>query len=743
MFGTAIESTDEIRDGSESEEMVRFTFLRRGLAAAAVGTLAIGSAALIGIGPAAAAGVSGFAITPTPAATVLQGQSSQPAASVTFVLPNTFAAAQNVVLTVAPHGLTANDCTANNSVAFSALPKVTAVGNSGNGAGDTPPTITPTLSQNGTDTGCTAGVNDVLTLTLPAANVGFPTDTFTVTVSGIAYNVGSAAITGPVALGFTSTVPATTNGPAAPNANVLTKASAGATANNPAIQVTQGATGAISNIVVTETTAGSVSGTICITGTSTVPFTFSAAGSASASTGTGSGTISAASAIVASNQIQIGIAASTSAATTYTLTGVSVAAGTTTGPATVIVTTGGASCAADTASIATTLVVFDDAPTLNNPIAGNDTDATAIAELQTAYPTCPSSHKVILATDQNFPDALAASYLAGSLGTGVLLTPTANLSTETQKALQVEGITSVTVVGGPLAVSQNTINQVNATPAFNCGGTTATGSNMSVTSVIAGQTQYDTAEQIAATPGVSNVAKIDLAGAYTNAYNDTTGAESSSPSATGAIRTAIVASGANFPDATAASVIAYRNQYPLLLTDPNTLSSQATTGLQALGIQQVLVLGGPLAVSDADVTGIQALGISVIRIAGQDPTDTAQELASFELNNSGSFSGLGWGATAQWGRMILVARGDFYADALAGGVLGHLAGTPILLTENPSTVGQYLTAFLNAGGNTAGIDGLNSVPGYSGNIQTIQPLGGPLALHFNALAAMVTAVAVG
>ncbi len=143
-------------------------------------------------------------------------------------------------------------------------------------------------------------------------------------------------------------------------------------------------------------------------------------------------------------------------------------------------------------------------------------------------------------------------------------------------------------------------------------------------------------------------------------------------------------------------MLAYANQFPVVLTDPNSLSTQAVTTLQALGIKQAIVLGGPLAVSTGDVTSIQGLGISVIRVAGQDATDTAQELATLELQSTTLHAGLGW--STGWGNKILVARGDFYSDALAGCALAAIAPTPLLLTENPGTVGQYLGAFLNQGG---------------------------------------------
>ncbi|MHB1717796.1 MAG: hypothetical protein ACYCV5_10785 [Acidimicrobiales bacterium] len=45
--------------------------------------------------------------------------------------------------------------------------------------------------------------------------------------------------------------------------------------------------------------------------------------------------------------------------------------------------------------------------------------------------------------------------------------------------------------------------------------------------------------------------------------------------------------------------------------------------------------------------------------------------------------------------------------------------TPIMLTENPTTVGQYLTSFLNTAGTTG--HSSNTVYGY-------QVIGGPLAI---------------
>ncbi len=113
------------------------------------------------------------------------------------------------------------------------------------------------------------------------------------------------------------------------------------------------------------------------------------------------------------------------------------------------------------------------------------------------------------------------------------------------------------------------------------------------------------------------------------------------------------------------------------------MAPQAVAAIANLGIKQVVVMGGPVAISDAVVTQLATLGVSIVRIAGTDYTNTAQLLGQFELsttiNASGQPTGLGWanlGVTPNtYG--VNVARGDFYADALAGSVVGGVNHTPV------------------------------------------------------------------
>ncbi len=366
-------------------------------------------------------------------------------------------------------------------------------------------------------------------------------------------------------------------------------------------------------------------------------------------------------------------------------------------------------------------------------IYGTTSDGTAAAELEHQFTSgagaCPgaaATRPVVLATDAGYPDALASAPLARALGSGTLLTPTAHLSTATSKVLSVEGVTRVYVVGGPFAVSTSVVSALRAMQVHACGGGAGSGTDIRVTR-ISGTTQYDTAAQIATdAASLGSVGALDVSGAYglsnatggTGRYNTTAGSGSASPSATGALATAIVATGKGFQDAESASTLAYAERLPVLLTTPAALSPQAGSAIRSLGVRQVILMGGPLAVSDAVVSSLQQLGVSVLRVAGADATATAVELA--ELEGAPSPTGAGWQGTGA----LTVARGDGYSDGLAGAVVaadGPASGAPepLVLTETPATVGAPLTAYLRA----AGSSGVGGVP-----VSHLTVLGGPLAV---------------
>ncbi len=371
-------------------------------------------------------------------------------------------------------------------------------------------------------------------------------------------------------------------------------------------------------------------------------------------------------------------------------------------------------------------------------ISGATADATAAQELEHQFtpasgqcPGSPGTRPVVLATDATYPDALASASLARALGTGTLLTPTAGLSAVTAAAIRAEGVTHVYVVGGPLAVSTSVVAALQATPAAACGGGSGQGAQIEVTRIF-GQTEYDTAAQIAAFAAARvGVGAMNLSGAYqgSNAtggdgrYNTTAGTGSSGPAGPGALPTAVVATGTGFQDAESASTLGYAERLPVLLTTPASLSPQASSAIGSLGIRQAVVMGGQLAVSNAVVASIERLGVSVVRVAGSNATATAVELA--RLEEAPSPTGAGWYGTGG----LTVARGDAFSDGLAGAVVaadGPASGAPepLVLTQTPMTVGSALTTFLQIAGAT-GIGGFR--------VSHLTVLGGTLAVSQTAV----------
>ena len=199
---------------------------------------------------------------------------------------------------------------------------------------------------------------------------------------------------------------------------------------------------------------------------------------------------------------------------------------------------------------------------------------------------------------------------------------------------------------------------------------------------IAGANRYDTAAAIAtfqstlAPVGITFVAGVPL-------------------------RTAIVATGENFPDALSGGAPAFRGKHPILLTATASLPAATSGALTSLSVQRVILLGGTAAVSDAVATEIGALGtgIRVDRIAGANRGETAQLLANVLVattaNGGFNFYGaaasaacLGTGVTGP--NIGIIVNGNGFADALAAGPHAGACGAPILLAGSPSTA-TFLT----------------------------------------------------
>jgi len=280
-------------------------------------------------------------------------------------------------------------------------------------------------------------------------------------------------------------------------------------------------------------------------------------------------------------------------------------------------------------------------------LAGADRYATSALVAEQAFSTAPT---VILATGANYPDALAASFLAGAEQAPILLTtPDLPLSSSTQAALSTLKTSSVIILGGTAAVSEAEQTQLSQT-ASSAGGTITV-------SRISGPTRYDTMEAVDTAPGTT-----------VGTFNGE--------------KTAFIATGEDFPDALGAGPIAYAEHFPIILTPGQSLAPQAAATLTDLGIQQVLILGGTSAVSSAVESAINAMGIPTLaRFAGVDRSQTSTLLADYAIDN------FGFKDTA-----VNVASGDEAyggADALSSGPLGGTEDpVPTIITDAAGVPGQ-------------------------------------------------------
>lgn len=273
--------------------------------------------------------------------------------------------------------------------------------------------------------------------------------------------------------------------------------------------------------------------------------------------------------------------------------------------------------------------------------------ATAAGVATATFPA--GAQNAILASGERSPDALGAAFLAGAGDAPVLLTQADAVPAVTLAALVELGVTDIAVIGGSAVVSDEIITQLR-------GLGYATGR-------VGGLDRYETSRAIATAGSLRrDVGSLDDDGP-----------------------TAMVTSGEGFADALAGAPLAYAEGFPLLLTPGKVLSEQPAAALVQLGIEQVLLLGGPGAVSAEVEAQIKALGITVRRLSGVDRTATATAIADLAVDE------LGWPATH-----VTLARGDGFADALAGGPHGGAERSPVLLTTSPTALGDVTRAWLQS-----------------------------------------------
>lgn len=384
----------------------------------------------------------------------------------------------------------------------------------------------------------------------------------------------------------------------------------------------------------------------------------------------------------------------------------------------------------------------------NYRIAGQSADDTAAVAAESVERQLQMNGgqggAVILASDAGYQDALSASFLGHapleyqttSGGTGtmtlsvpVLLNPPSppaqgEATTSAGKAIKAMRATTVYVIGGTAAISQQVVAQLEQIQV----GTETNGSPQYPTvRRIAGYSAEQTASDVAEYPSGMNVFLPPTQAAY-GLYNSGASESQPPPANSGNLATAILASADEFQDALSASPLAYGATLPVLLNASGTgLDPYAAAAISNLGIRQVIVVGGSSAISDQTVAALIAKGIYVLRIAGTSFSATSALLASYELNDWApgqtpeppNDAGLGSYADAPLGAPTITigtSRGDAFQDALsAAQILGNSnrqSFSPLLLTENPTTMAPATASFLGAYG-TGPDGGLVNGPSYN------------------------------
>jgi penicillin amidase len=256
--------------------------------------------------------------------------------------------------------------------------------------------------------------------------------------------------------------------------------------------------------------------------------------------------------------------------------------------------------------------------------SGADRVGTAVAASAAAF---EQASRVVIASAEDFPDALAAAPLAGTVE-GPLLLVRDRLDDRVRAELERLGVTDVVLVGGPAAVSREAEADLEA-------------AGLKVRR-LAGADRFETAALVAA----------EVAGEQT-------------------VERVFVANGRSFPDALAAGPVAASLGIPIVLVERDAVPDATRAALEALAPSDPLVLGGEAVISRRVSDELA----DHRRLAGADRYATSVAVASF---------GLEQGLTAA---QVHVATGQAFPDGLAAGATAGAADAVLVLVDGTDAQG--------------------------------------------------------
>lgn len=260
----------------------------------------------------------------------------------------------------------------------------------------------------------------------------------------------------------------------------------------------------------------------------------------------------------------------------------------------------------------------------------------------------PASSRYLLASGENYPDALAGAPLTKGMYP-ILLTGKDRLHPETRAVLAKNSGAIVTILGGKNTITESVEAELRA---------------MGVAvERIAGQDRYDTASQIAD--------EIDT-------------------------KQFVIASGTGFADALAGSALALHKGAAILLGNSVEVPAQTMSHVMRVDDAKLTLLGGNHTFPASITAEYRALDADFVRYTGRDRYETSTNIAQSFTNP----------------QSVIVATGENYPDALTAAALAGKLKAPILLVKKdavPKSVREYLTKHKNSIQDVYILGGENSV----------------------------------
>lgn len=298
-------------------------------------------------------------------------------------------------------------------------------------------------------------------------------------------------------------------------------------------------------------------------------------------------------------------------------------------------------------------------------LKGDDRYKTAVAISREGW---DESDYVILATGENYPDALSAAPLAKKYNAPILLTGRDSINSDTAAEIKRLKAKNIIIIGGTGAISQSVEDGLKDMMGY-------------TVTRISGSDRYETAVEVAKKLGTSKYIAV--------------------------------VTGDNYPDAISVAPVAAKMGMPILLVSKDDMTVAVRNYISGKKFEKTYVIGGYNDISE----GVEKGFSNPVRISGSDKYErNIGVLKAFQ--DSIDFD------------TVYVATGNNYPDALAASVLAAKGSNPVVLTDSyvPWMLKDYMRSrvvsnFVVLGGTGAVSSSVESIlMGIPAEISSIEPI---------------------